>query len=68
MADALTSLLAIVALLSAKYFGWIWMDPVMGIFGAVDEDKDRIPESAGVVHIAIEIQNCGLQSNDSATP
>lgn len=35
MADALTSLLAIVALLSAKYFGWIWMDPVMGIVGAV---------------------------------
>ena len=35
MADALTSLLAIVALLSAKYFGWIWMDPIMGIVGAV---------------------------------
>jgi len=34
MADALTSLLAIVALLSAKYFGWIWMDPVMGVVGA----------------------------------
>lgn len=35
MADALTSLLAIVALLSAKYFGWVWMDPVMGVVGAV---------------------------------
>lgn len=35
MADALTSLLAIVALLSAKYFGWVWMDPVMGMVGAV---------------------------------
>ncbi len=35
MADALTSLLAIVALLCAKYFGWIWMDPMMGIVGAV---------------------------------
>ncbi len=35
MADALTSLLAIVALLSAKYFSWIWMDPVMGVVGAV---------------------------------
>lgn len=34
LADALTSLLAIVALLCAKYFGWIWMDPVMGIVGA----------------------------------
>ncbi len=35
LADALTSLLAIVALLSAKYFGWVWMDPIMGIVGAV---------------------------------
>lgn len=34
-ADALTSVLAIVALLSAKYFGLMWMDPVMGIVGAI---------------------------------
>jgi cation diffusion facilitator family transporter len=35
MADALTSVLAIVALLAAKYLGLIWMDPAMGIVGAV---------------------------------
>ena len=35
MADALTSVLAIFALLAAKYFGFIWMDPAMGIVGAV---------------------------------
>ena len=35
LADALTSLLAIVALLAAKYFGLAWMDPMMGIVGAV---------------------------------
>lgn len=35
MADALTSLLAIFALLAAKYFGLIWMDPFMGIVGAL---------------------------------
>jgi cation diffusion facilitator family transporter len=34
LADALTSLLAIVALLAAKYFGLVWMDPVMGLVGA----------------------------------
>jgi cation diffusion facilitator family transporter len=34
MADALTSLLAIVALYTGKAFGWIWMDPFMGIVGA----------------------------------
>lgn len=35
LADALTSLLAIAALLAGKYFGWHWMDPVMGIVGAL---------------------------------
>ncbi|MDQ6993842.1 MAG: CDF family Co(II)/Ni(II) efflux transporter DmeF [Mariprofundus sp.] len=35
IADALTSLLAIVALLSGKYFAWFWLDPVMGIVGAI---------------------------------
>ena len=35
LADALTSLLAIAALLSAKYLGLIWMDPVVGIIGAI---------------------------------
>lgn len=35
LADALTSVLAIVALLTGKAFGWIWMDPIMGVVGAV---------------------------------
>lgn len=35
MADALTSVTAILALLAAKYFGWIWMDPVVGIAGSL---------------------------------
>ena len=35
MADALTSLLAIAALLAAKYLGLAWMDPVMGIVGGI---------------------------------
>lgn len=34
LADALTSLLAIVALLAGKYAGAAWLDPVMGIVGA----------------------------------
>lgn len=34
MADALTSLLAIFALLVGKMFGWVWMDPIMGLVGA----------------------------------
>ncbi|WP_420346943.1 CDF family Co(II)/Ni(II) efflux transporter DmeF [Pelagibius sp.] len=35
LADALTSLLAIVALLAGKYAGAVWLDPVMGIVGAI---------------------------------
>jgi cation diffusion facilitator family transporter len=35
LADALTSLLAIIALSTGKAFGWIWMDPIMGIVGAL---------------------------------
>ncbi len=35
IADALTSVLAIAALLFGKYFGWNWLDPVIGIVGAL---------------------------------
>jgi len=34
MGDAAVSVLAIVGLLLAKYLGWIWMDPMMGLIGA----------------------------------
>jgi cation diffusion facilitator family transporter len=35
MADALTSVLAIVALLAGRYLNWLWLDPAIGIVGAV---------------------------------
>jgi cation diffusion facilitator family transporter len=35
LADALTSFTAIFALLTGKYFGWIWMDPLMGVVGSI---------------------------------
>lgn len=35
LADALTSVLAIAALLSGRFFGWVWLDPAIGILGAV---------------------------------
>jgi cation diffusion facilitator family transporter len=34
MADAAVSVLVITGLLLARYFGWLWMDPVAGIAGA----------------------------------
>jgi len=35
IADAATSVLAIAALAGGWIFGWSWLDPVMGLFGAV---------------------------------
>ncbi len=35
LADALTSVLAIVALAAGSVYGWIWLDPMMGIVGAL---------------------------------
>jgi cation diffusion facilitator family transporter len=34
LADAVTSVLAIVALVAGRYFGWVWLDAMMGIVGA----------------------------------
>ena len=35
LADALTSVLAIVALALGSLYGWVWLDPLMGIVGAL---------------------------------
>jgi cation diffusion facilitator family transporter len=34
-ADAAVSVLAICGLLLGRFFGWVWMDPVMGLVGAL---------------------------------
>jgi cation diffusion facilitator family transporter len=35
LADALTSVLAIIALVAGSIYGWLWLDPVMGVVGAL---------------------------------
>jgi cation diffusion facilitator family transporter len=35
LADALTSVLAIIGLLAGRYLGWIWMDAIIGVLGAI---------------------------------
>lgn len=35
LADGLTSVLAIAALLTGSLYGWLWLDPAMGIVGAL---------------------------------
>ena len=66
LADALTSVLAIAALLAGRYLGWVWMDPVMGIVGAVVIARwswSLMRDTASVLldstdsHVAEEIQD-----------
>jgi len=35
LTDALTSVLAIAALLAGRYLGWAWLDPAVGLLGAM---------------------------------
>jgi cation diffusion facilitator family transporter len=35
LADALTSVLAIIALVAGSLYGWLWPDPAMGVVGAL---------------------------------
>lgn len=74
LADALTSVLAIAALLAGRYLGWVWLDPVMGIVGALVIARwswslirttscvllDRTDE-----HVAQEIRDIIKQSGDT---
>ncbi|KQZ78660.1 MULTISPECIES: CDF family Co(II)/Ni(II) efflux transporter DmeF [unclassified Pseudomonas] len=65
IADALTSVLAIAALLAGRYLGWVWLDPVMGIVGAIVIARwawTLMGDTAGVLldqtdaHVAEEIR------------
>jgi len=59
VADALTSILAIVALLVGRFQGWMWLDPVIGIVGALVIARWSIGllRSAGAVLLDMEPQN-----------
>lgn len=74
IADALTSVLAIVALLSGRYLGWVWLDPAMGIVGAIVIARwawSLIGVTAGVLldqtddHVAKEIRELVEQPGDA---
>lgn len=65
VADTLTSVLAIFALLAAKYFGMVWMDPLMGVVGALFVAKwsiglIRITSSVLLDHQAPEDLRCAV--------
>lgn len=66
LADALTSVMAIVALLAGRHLGWIWLDPVIGIVGAFVIARwslSLMKETAGVLldttdsHVADQVRD-----------
>jgi cation diffusion facilitator family transporter len=74
LADALTSVLAIAALLAGRYLGWVWLDPVMGIVGAIVIARwawSLMGATAGVLldqtdeHVAAEIRELVEQPGDA---
>ena len=67
LADALTSVLAIVALLAGRYLGWVWLDPAMGIVGAIVisrwswtllRDTSAVLLDTADPHLVAEIREC----------
>lgn len=74
LADALTSVLAIAALLAGRYLGWVWLDPAMGIVGAIVIARwawTLMVATAGVlldqtdVHVAEEIRELVEKPGDA---
>ncbi|MDR0279797.1 MAG: CDF family Co(II)/Ni(II) efflux transporter DmeF [Paucimonas sp.] len=74
IADALTSVLAIAALLAGRYLGWVWLDPLMGIVGALVIARwswSLMKVTAGVLldqtdaHVAEEIRELVEQPGDA---
>ncbi len=56
MADALTSLLAIFALLAGKFYGLNWLDPAMGIVGAVLVTRWSVGLIRSSSHVLLDMQ------------
>ena len=78
MADAATSVLAIVGLLAGRLYGWVWMDALMGIIGALVIARwsygllreagavllDMVPDAALANRIRTMIEGNGGQVSD----
>lgn len=63
LADALTSLLAIFALSAGRLLGWVWMDPAMGIVGAIVISRWSYNLARDTGRILLDI-NAGTELSD----
>lgn len=72
MADAMTSVVAIVGLLIGKYLHWVWLDPLIGVLGSLLVAKwslDLLRATARVLldmrtsQTLDELLRCALQSD-----
>ncbi|WP_028745955.1 CDF family Co(II)/Ni(II) efflux transporter DmeF [Rhizobium mesoamericanum] len=63
IADALTSVLAIAALLFGSIYGWLWLDPLMGIVGGliIAQWSWGLMKSSGRVLLDVVPQEADLQ-------
>lgn len=65
LADALTSVLAIGALLAGRYLGWVWLDPAMGVVGALviaHWSRGLLRDTAGILLDRSDAQLAGRLS------
>lgn len=60
MADAAVSVLAIIGLLLARAFGWLWMDPLAGVIGAlvIANWSYRLMRDTGAILLDINTDRC----------
>jgi Co/Zn/Cd efflux system component len=58
VADAAVSLLALLGLSAGRMLGWVWMDPVMGIVGAlvIANWSSSLVRSAGAVLLDMQVE------------
>lgn len=75
LADATTSVTAIVALLCGKFVGWSWLDPVMGMvgslvisawaYGLLRHTSEVLLDGQTAPHLSQEIRGAVEQDGDS---
>ncbi len=56
LADALTSVLAVLALLAGKFFGQVWLDPAMGVVGALLVTRWSLGLLRSSGHVLLDMQ------------